>query len=74
MYCNSVAGVLLAILGCAFAHTYHLGACPVVEPMPGFEMNKVCIDTVLCLTARHAIHWQFNISADTLGIWAVQSV
>lgn len=22
-------------------HTYHLGSCPVVDPMTGFEMNKV---------------------------------
>lgn len=35
-------GGLLALTGGALAHTYHLGACPVVEPMPGFEMNKVC--------------------------------
>lgn len=36
----SVIGVLL-LCGGAFSHTYHLGACPIVEPMPGFEMNEV---------------------------------
>nr|XP_021182455.2 apolipoprotein D [Helicoverpa armigera] len=41
MYSLSAIGVLLAICGGAFSHTYHLGACPVVEPMPGFEMNKL---------------------------------
>lgn len=42
MFSLSALGVLLALCGGAFSHTYHLGACPVVEPMPGFEMNKVC--------------------------------
>lgn len=36
-------GVLLAVCGGALSHTYHLGACPIVEPMPGFEMNKVSV-------------------------------
>ncbi|CAL1674436.1 unnamed protein product [Lasius platythorax] len=33
----------LALAGClafAQAHTYHMGACPVVEPMQGFQMNR----------------------------------
>ncbi|XP_037292794.1 apolipoprotein D-like, partial [Manduca sexta] len=34
-------GVLLAACGGVLSHTYHLGACPIVEPMPGFEMNKM---------------------------------
>ncbi|CAL7939111.1 unnamed protein product [Xylocopa violacea] len=34
---------LAFLLGCiAFArsHTYHMGVCPIVEPMQGFQMNK----------------------------------
>lgn len=46
MYSLTVVGVLLAVCGGAFSHSYHLGACPVVEPMSGFEMNKV---STLCL-------------------------
>ncbi|XP_070161362.1 apolipoprotein D [Polyergus mexicanus] len=33
----------LVLAGClAFtqAHTYHMGACPIVEPMQGFQMNR----------------------------------
>lgn len=41
MFSLSVVGVLLAVCGGALSHSYHLGACPVVEPMPGFEMNKM---------------------------------
>lgn len=33
--------LLVALWGGAAAHTMHLGKCPVVEPMPGFEMNKL---------------------------------
>lgn len=36
-----VFSVLVAVFSSVLGHTYHLGACPVVEPMPGFEMNKV---------------------------------
>ncbi|XP_026284936.1 apolipoprotein D [Frankliniella occidentalis] len=32
--------VLVAALACAAAHSYHLGSCPNVEPMSGFEMDK----------------------------------
>ncbi|XP_034181169.1 apolipoprotein D-like [Osmia lignaria lignaria] len=34
---------LLFLAGCfvlAKAHTYHMGACPIVEPMQGFQMNR----------------------------------
>ena len=31
----------LAVCGHVMSHTYHLGTCPVVEPMPGFDMNRV---------------------------------
>ncbi|XP_053985808.1 apolipoprotein D-like [Hylaeus anthracinus] len=34
---------LLLLVGCvvfAKAHTYHMGACPIVEPMQGFQMNR----------------------------------
>ncbi|XP_043678351.1 apolipoprotein D-like [Vespula pensylvanica] len=33
----------IALAGCltlAKAHTYHMGSCPIVEPMHGFQMNK----------------------------------
>lgn len=43
MYLLGVLGVFIAVCGTAFSHTYHLGTCPVVEPMPGFEMNRVSI-------------------------------
>lgn len=36
-----VLGLFVVILAGALGHTYHLGACPVVEPMSGFEMNKM---------------------------------
>lgn len=36
-----VLGVMLAVCGSAVSHTMHLGKCPVVEPMPGFEMKQV---------------------------------
>ncbi|XP_012254061.2 apolipoprotein D-like [Athalia rosae] len=29
----------VALLGLGNSHTYHLGACPIVEPMPRFEMS-----------------------------------
>lgn len=33
--------LLVCYLTVVNAHTYHMGACPVVEPQQGFEMNKV---------------------------------
>lgn len=33
----------LAVMGCfvlAAGHSYHMGACPIVEPMHGFQMNR----------------------------------
>lgn len=33
--------VALAALATVQGHSYHLGACPQVEPMPGFDLNKV---------------------------------
>ncbi|XP_020287259.1 apolipoprotein D-like [Pseudomyrmex gracilis] len=35
-WCLIVAGCLAL----AQAHTYHMGACPIVEPMQGFQMNR----------------------------------
>ncbi|XP_073948491.1 apolipoprotein D-like [Choristoneura fumiferana] len=36
-----VLGVVLAVCGSVVSHTMHLGKCPVVEPMPGFEMKQL---------------------------------
>ncbi|CAB3220644.1 unnamed protein product [Arctia plantaginis] len=36
-----VLGLLAVVIAGAYGHTYHLGACPTVEPMHGFEMNKL---------------------------------
>ncbi|XP_049878979.1 apolipoprotein D-like [Pectinophora gossypiella] len=55
-------GVLL-VCGGAYTHTYHLGACPVVEPMPGFEMNKmlgVWYVIQKTSTASHCITYNFT--------------
>ncbi|XP_063833239.1 apolipoprotein D-like [Ostrinia nubilalis] len=55
--------VLLAVLGGVYTHTYHLGACPVVEPMPGFEMNKllgVWYVIQKTSTASHCITYNFT--------------
>lgn len=54
------AFVLLAMCGGALSHTYHLGACPVTEPMPGFEMNKVCIFSMTNIMDRDGIHEFFG--------------
>ncbi|XP_044739043.1 apolipoprotein D-like [Chrysoperla carnea] len=35
-----IVGLTIAANNC-HGHTYHLGACPVVEPMQGFDMNKM---------------------------------
>ncbi|XP_067014679.1 apolipoprotein D [Anabrus simplex] len=32
--------VLGALLGLVHGHSYHLGSCPSVEPMPDFQMNR----------------------------------
>ncbi|RVE53973.1 hypothetical protein evm_001376 [Chilo suppressalis] len=56
-------GILFAALGGASAHSYHLGACPVVEPMPGFEMNKllgVWYVIQKTSTASHCITYNFT--------------
>ncbi|KAL4711839.1 hypothetical protein ACJJTC_006008 [Scirpophaga incertulas] len=58
-----VFGVLLAVLGCAYAHTYHLGACPIVEPMPEFDMNRMLgLWYVIqkTSTASHCITYNFS--------------
>ncbi|CAD1476409.1 unnamed protein product, partial [Heterotrigona itama] len=46
--------LLTFLLGCfalARAHTYHMGACPIVEPMSGFQMNKVSVWYVIQKTS-----------------------
>lgn len=35
--------VLAGCVAAALAHSYHLGACPVVEPLAGFQMSRVII-------------------------------
>ncbi|XP_072934608.1 apolipoprotein D-like [Epargyreus clarus] len=56
-------GVLLALFGGVLSHTYHLGACPVVEPMPGFDMNQllgVWYVVQKTSTASHCITYNFT--------------
>nr|UEP64335.1 teratocyte lipocalin [Cotesia flavipes] len=63
MYRCALLVALLTVLGNASAHTYHLGACPVVEPMPGFEMNKllgVWYVIQKTSTASHCITYNFT--------------
>ncbi|XP_037292807.1 apolipoprotein D-like [Manduca sexta] len=62
-----VFGVLLAACGGVLSHTYHLGACPIVEPMPGFEMNKmlgVWYVIQKTSTASHCITYNFTKSEE----------
>lgn len=43
MTATRTLAVLLAVLAaaaCVAAHSYHLGSCPNVEPMPSFEVDK----------------------------------
>ncbi|XP_032527239.2 apolipoprotein D-like [Danaus plexippus] len=62
MYLVSIY-LLLALCGSAISHTYHLGACPVVEPMPGFDMNQmlgVWYVIQKTSTASHCITYNFT--------------
>lgn len=34
-----------AFVALANGHTYHLGGCPTVDPLPDFNMNKVIFET-----------------------------
>ena len=36
-----VCAVLASFLVIVNAHSYHMGACPIVEPLSGFQMSKV---------------------------------
>ncbi|CAG5024496.1 unnamed protein product [Parnassius apollo] len=76
MYCFTVLGLLLTFTGSAIAHTYHLGACPVVEPMPGFEMNKllgVWYVIQKTSTASHCITYNFT-KTDEPGTYEIDQV
>lgn len=58
-----VLSFLLAFVAGTYGHTYHLGACPVVEPMQGFEMNKmlgVWYVIQKTSTASHCITYNFT--------------
>lgn len=33
--------IIAGILAVASAHSYHMGSCPIVEPMQNFQMSKV---------------------------------
>lgn len=46
---------VLALCGGVVPHTYHLGKCPVVEPMPGFEMNQVSTSRPLHFICDHSV-------------------
>ena len=39
----AVGLLLFTWLTCAQCHTYYLGSCPTVEPMTGFDMDKVIL-------------------------------
>ncbi|XP_026740599.1 apolipoprotein D-like [Trichoplusia ni] len=72
----SAIGVLLALCGGAFSHTYHLGACPVVEPMPGFEMNKllgVWYVIQKTSTASHCLTYNYT-KTDEPGKYEIEQV
>ncbi|XP_026333144.1 apolipoprotein D-like [Hyposmocoma kahamanoa] len=71
----SVIGVLL-LCGGAFSHTYHLGACPIVEPMPGFEMNQmlgVWYVIQKTSTASHCITYNFT-KTDEPGKYQIEQI
>lgn len=43
---------LAFLLGCFVlvkTHTYHVGPCPIVEPMQGFQINKVSFISIILL-------------------------
>ncbi|XP_034827951.1 apolipoprotein D-like [Maniola hyperantus] len=68
--------VLLAICGSVFSHTYHLGACPIVEPMPGFDMNQllgVWYVIQKTSTASHCITYNFT-RTDEPGQYELEQV
>lgn len=46
---------VLALCGGVVPHTYHLGTCPIVEPMPGFEMNHVSTSCPLHFICDHFV-------------------
>ncbi|CAG4933585.1 unnamed protein product [Colias eurytheme] len=73
MYRIIVLGVL-SLCGGAISHTYHLGACPVVEPMPGFDMNQmlgVWYVIQKTSTASHCITYNFT-RTDEPGTYQLQ--
>lgn len=68
--------VLLAFSGNVLSHTYHLGACPVVEPMPGFDMNQmlgVWYVIQKTSTASHCITYNFT-RTDEPGTYQLEQV
>ncbi|CAH2051820.1 unnamed protein product, partial [Iphiclides podalirius] len=76
MFRLTVIAGFLTVLGCVNAHTYHLGACPVVEPMSGFDMNKMLgIWYVIqkTSTASHCITYNFT-RTDEPGKYELEQV
>ncbi|VVC90455.1 apolipoprotein D-like [Leptidea sinapis] len=68
--------VLGALCSGALSHTYHLGACPVVEPMPGFDMNQmlgVWYVIQKTSTASHCITYNFT-KTDEPGTYELEQV
>ncbi|XP_028036534.1 apolipoprotein D-like [Bombyx mandarina] len=58
----TVLGVFLTVTY-VYSHTYHLGSCPIVEPMSGFEMNRllgVWYVIQKTSTASHCITYNFS--------------
>ncbi|XP_046964382.1 apolipoprotein D-like [Vanessa cardui] len=68
--------VLLAFSDNVFSHTYHLGACPAVEPMPGFDMNQMLgLWYVIqkTSTASHCITYNFT-KTDEPGTYQLEQL
>ena len=47
--------VVLGVLQDTDGHSYHLGTCPNIDPLPGFNMKKVLFLVVVVRTNRMII-------------------
>lgn len=75
---------LAFLLGCFVlvkTHTYHVGPCPIVEPMQGFQINKVSFISIILLYILYKQKYFYfklffysfivNQKFQFLGIWYV---